>query len=336
MLRTLGIIILFFIIFIFFVIELILQIYKNPNSSNNKSKVTLTYLGYKGDMGNQLFQLACLYAAAKRSNADIVLTTESKKLEYNELFDLGNVIYEDIHADKIYREWDNYENIVIPNDGKNYDIHGYRQSYHYFEDYDVKKLFKINEDILTKVKNALPKEFIAIHMRKGDYYKIIHNVSPSFKEFNNCNDYYYIAGIKKIRKQFPNLPIIVCSNNKEIIDLEKINDTENENMISFSPKIEGIKDKFIDFCTLYLSKALIISNSSYSFWAAYLGEHDIVICPSPWWDNNGFLGYHIMDNNNYYYPTWILLNPKTGKKAEKEPEKEKTLNFFRLIRGFVV
>jgi hypothetical protein len=67
--------------------------------------------------------------------------------------------------------------------------------------------------------------------------------------------------------------------------------------------IEGEK-YFIDFYLLSMCKNVIISNSSFSWWAAYLNsnENKVVIAPVPYaFDRNRKL-------NDTYPPDWILIN----------------------------
>ena len=93
-----GFIMLITIVVIYFITVFLLYIRKNPtvldykNRQNllittnipnlqieylsaTKSVVTHTHLGKRGDMGNQIFQIACLIAAGARSNASVVLSS---------------------------------------------------------------------------------------------------------------------------------------------------------------------------------------------------------------------------------------------------------------------
>src|SRR5574338_240707 len=97
----------------------------------NPSIVTSTYLGTRGDMGNQIFQLACVISAGKRSGANIIIPTRIATLPINNLFNLNMFEFNDITPDATFYEYDNYEHIVIPDDGRNYNIRGYRQAYKY-------------------------------------------------------------------------------------------------------------------------------------------------------------------------------------------------------------
>ena len=79
----LGLVILCIIIIIYIMTLFVLYIRKNPTASTitinlpleEKSIVTHTYLGKRGDMRNQLVQLACIIAAGERSKANVIFPT---------------------------------------------------------------------------------------------------------------------------------------------------------------------------------------------------------------------------------------------------------------------
>lgn len=327
----------------------VLHCYSNPNSiaigTNEKpSIVTHTYMGTRGDMGNQIFQLATLIGAAKRSNANIVLPSRSKDLPMFKLFDM-EFEFKDIEIDGVFYEYDNYELINIPKDGKNYDIRGYRQAYKYFDDYrdDVIKTIKIKQELIDKLKPLLPEKYIAVHIRRGDYIKLIHKI-PILREFRRCQLSYYQSAIKKIREIYHNEPLLVCTDSPDWVKtIMKELDPEHSDNIRLAPIHEEISPKFSDFITLYLSQAMVISNSTYSWWAAYLNNENITVCaPTPWWDPDGLIGTGLgLDGPYLHYPSWYLFDTDDGhlvrepysNKGEKLDLNHETLNIYRLIRG---
>ncbi len=341
-----ALIILIFIILIYIITSITLYYRSNPVNINNlglESTVTYTSIGTRGDMGNQLFQLACLIAANKRYGAKIVLPSIINTLPLIELFDLSRFEIKDVIPDAIYYEYDNYENIIIPTDGRIYDIRGYRQAYKYFEDHstDIRELLRPKAEILDIVRNALPTEYIAVHIRKGDYIKWMHNIWL-LREFRRCQLKYYQEGIRKMRELYPECSVLVCTDSPtDVIPMLSELDTKAE----LAPIINGISPKFSDFCILYLSNAMTMSNSSYSFWAAYLNPGRTIICPSPWWDEIGFMSTGLNLSGPYlHHSDWLLLDTDTGNVVrepnsllgEKEDLQHETLNLYRLIRGFIV
>ena len=112
-----------------------------------------------------------------------------------------------------------------------------------------------------------------------------------------------------------------------------------------APTLPHISPKFTDFCTLYLAEGLVISNSTYSWWAAYLRNNRTIICPTPWWDPVGFIGTGMGLNGPYlHYPEWWLLDADNGnivrapnsEEGEMEDTNSDTLNLYRMVRGILL
>ena len=344
-------IILGIVIMLYLLIKILLNTNKNPTKKYTKSPkskkseksvrsiVTHSLLGKRGDTGNQIFQIACVVAAAKRSNAKVVLPAISK-LAITNMFNLEKYPQKNIIIDKSFHEYDNYEKIIIPEDGKTYDIRGYRQAYKYFEDCseDIRELFTPKQYIIDTMRKILPKKYIAVHIRKGDYIKMMHNVPP-LREFKICKLEYYKQGIKRLKKDYPDYPVLVCTDSPDFVKplLKQLGAT-------LSPSCKKLSPKISDFCTMYLSDALIISNSTFSWWSAYLRTKRKIICPTPWWDPSGVIGNMVgLDGPYLHYPKWTLLDSETGRfvrgpygKKGNRKVKKNVPDICRFIRGMVV
>lgn len=318
-----------------------------PNHKNsvhdrsNISIVTSTCLGTRGDMGNQIFQLACIISASKRSRSNVILPTRLLTLPINTLFNLSMFEFKDITPDATFYEYDNYENIIIPDDGRIYDIRGYRQAYKYFEDnaHDIRTIFTPKSEILNKVRDIVPSQYMAIHIRKGDYIKPMHKI-PLLREFRRCQLEYYKAGIRKLREVYPDHILIICTDSPNWVSplLKHL----DPNAI-LSSTIADIDPKFSDFCTLYLANAVVISNSTYSWMASYLNPDRLIICPSPWWDPDGFVGTALgLDGSYLHYPNWWILDADTGDlirepyRINKVDTNSDTLALYKLVRGLLI
>jgi hypothetical protein len=338
----LGIIVLYFILLWY------TTLYSNPplsklNTSeiDRKSIVTLSYLGRRGDMGNQLFQIATAHAATLRSNSELVLPSSTKTLPLMELFDLSSVRIVNVTPTRKYYERDNYESIVIPSDGQVYDIYGYRQAYRYFDDYsaEVRQLLAPKQSILEQVRAALPPKYLVVHIRRGDYIKKMHSISY-LREFRRCQLPYYKAGVKKLREVYPDLPVIVCTDSPTQVQSLLF---EIDSTAILAPIIPNVKGKFSDFCIMYNATGLVISNSTYSWMAAYLKSDKMVVCPSPWWDPSGIIGTGLGLHGPYlHYPKWWILNCDSGM-IEREPHgpdlpdtNHETLLGYKVLRGLFV
>jgi len=307
------------------------------------STVTHTSIGSRGDMGNQIFQIAATIAAAKRSGADAVFPSHLDSLPITQLFDLSGLALRDVVPAAIFYEYENYEHIVIPPDGRNYDIRGYRQAYNYFEDYadDIRRLFKPKGHILNAVRSVVPERYIAVHIRKGDYVKAMHAI-PLLREFKKCSLEYYKAGIRKLRERYPRDAIMVCTDSPRWVATIL---HELDSNIMLAPTVENISPKYTDFCVLYEAEAVVMSNSTYSWWACYLRPYRNIICPTPWWDPVGFVGTALGLHGPYlHHPDWYLADAESGN-IVRYPHQDihnvqetdgDTLNLYKLVRGIVL
>ena len=141
-----------------------------------------------------------------------------------------------------------------------------------------------------------------------------------------------------LRRDYPDLPLIICSDAPDY--LAEIKDHLDNNII-VSPLPSS---QLTDFCIMYLAEGLIIANSTYSWWAAYLRNERKIIAPTPWWDANGFIGRSMgLDGPYLHYPEWYILSAKTGKIKSLPHEninlplpEEETLDIYRVFRSIFV
>lgn len=120
-------------------------------------------------------------------------------------------------------------------------------------------------------------DYVALHIRRGDYLQA-HN----FHQDLWATDYY-----KQGVSLFPSDKFLVfCKDNQDPTQDKKDRQWCREHLPSL------IGDRFemapyeqteVEDLNLMAScKSIIMANSSFSWWAAYLGEHEKVICPSQW------------------------------------------------------
>lgn len=322
-------IILFLICIIWFIVTCLLYINTNQPVSTLTEigipQVTSTSLGKRGNLGNQLFQIACLIGTEQK----VVLPTVLKNLKITQLFDLDFEFDDLQQIDHVYHEYDNYEKITIPAINRNFDIRGYRQAFLYFDHVKdvVRNKLVIKKTWLKQMKAVLPDSYIAVHIRKGDYIKPMHSI-PMLQEFKRCLNTYYQKGVLTLQEKLGNLPVIICSDDPEWA----------QTIISGTLAQQPIDPVIADFCTMYLATGLVISNSTFSWWAAYLKDKSVV-APDPWWDPKGFIGTSLgLDGPYLHHPDWIIADAETGeivtkKKTMKDKE---TLNVYRLFRGLII
>lgn len=282
----------------------------------------------KGRLGNQLFQYAFIYAAHKELNTPFFLIKDGNPLEIYRYFKLKstffykidrflfnyggfklffshylrNLFYKGIIKLSVSNET-TIENTLNPanfrelKDGTVYT--GYFQSEDYFKNYaeEIKDLFQIKDKFIKKFEKKFKHLFdtnhtVVIHIRKTDYTDLMHlnlgssDLSLPFTYFQQLiqkihtsqNIYIFISDeIHNIKKEFANLENAYFSEENEITD----------------------------FQFMLNANTCVISNSTFSWWAAYLNRRPDkkVFCPKY------FLGYVIKQEYpaNIYPPNWTQV-----------------------------
>lgn len=215
--------------------------------------ISFSKLGQYGRAGNQLFQIAATISLALQNNDKYVFPPWSLEKYFN----LHNCFSEDIKFKYQYHEQHfHYIPIQYQSD---LDLIGFFQSEKYFKD---------NKDIILS--KLSPKEGFgiiqnttAVHVRRGDY------VGNAAYEQLGMN--YYLSAMNMINSKY----YYVFSDD---IDWCKKNFTGNN--ITFIENNSTITDlSLMSSCTHQ-----IISNSSFSFWGAYLNKwpNKTVIAPKKW------------------------------------------------------
>jgi hypothetical protein len=341
------------IVVIYIILLFLMNIYANPcvhsvvpPLNNSSTMVTALTLGQRGNLGNQMFQLANLLAIASRSTCKIVLPTEVLDIELASLLPLTELpitfrAREDIQINATYYEYDNYEYITLPNDNMTYNIRGYRQAEAYFSDVyeQIAPYLQPKPRLLEALKQAQKEKiiegrYLAIHLRYGDYSKWFHSI-PYCQEFYPCSLRYYQAGIQRLRLDYPELPIYVCTNDRE---KAKSQLPWLDSNIFLAPTIPGLSAVHGDYMILYGAVSVVIANSTFSWWAAYSSSKKNIIMPYPWWHHQGFIGRHLELNDQYLYPTHFqVLSGADGQpvRVPPIPAYSETLNLVRWFRGFL-
>ena len=270
----------------------------------NKSTLTYRHLGYLGNSGNQLFEIAATLAIAYQNKCRVVFPSSLRTLPIYKMFDLSHLPIQDLEHDARIFEFDNYEEINIPNDGRIYNLEGYRQSYLYFE--PIKEYLRN----LFPLKIIPPKEnnYIAIHIRRTDFIK-----TPFLQKFLklqlNCSFDYYRSALLRIREenQLPeNTPVIIATDDPKWVK-------SHLQEIDPQARLNNAKTIDEDFSLMYYAPYLVITNSTFSLWAAFLNEHKQIIAPSYWWHPDGV---NSLMNNIHRQPicrpSWNFNDPLTG------------------------
>ena len=253
--------------------------------------ITNLQIGYNGRLGNQLFQYAACYAIAKNLNVDFVIPlnnetnikedgcwdhTNNKWIPYNfRMYEGFNITAPQQNCPplKTFSEPHFHYTSEFDSIQDNTSIQGYYQSEKYFLSCkeDILKEFTFKSEILDQALNFITplkeKEVVAIHIRRGD-----NIVNPNFPLISM--DYIQEAMNQFTDKEYT---FLVISD-----DIEYCKQVFPEG-VHYS---EGHSD-YIDMCLMSLSDHNIISNSSFSWWGAYLNSNPEkkVIAPNSWFKN---------------------------------------------------
>ncbi len=288
-----------------------------------------------GGLGNQLFQYATAFAVAKTKNDAIRLQVFSYNFQFQKHFNLTirefqlnkfdlnpsidsfTIEYSDsilgkifarirkmksvgrIYNTKFYKEKNPYQ---FENDIFNYSMNeylvGFFQSWKYFDQYrnEIKKQFVLKDEFISdsakKICNeCMNQNSIAIHIRRGDY---VHTTDWLIDEK------FYLESLREIEKKHKeNLNIYVFCDQEGFA--EKLF-SEYKNIVY----ITALK-KYTDIEEFWIMKSCqnhIISNSTFSWWAAYLCENSNQIVYAP---------IYKQWSEEYYLPTWNKINAIPGK-----------------------
>jgi hypothetical protein len=174
-------------------------------------------------------------------------------------------------------------------------LDGYWQSQEYFKDYkkDLVRQFcyvSENAEYFAITNNLSDDDSVAVHIRMGDY-----GNKKKFANYNYViNPQYYKDSINEVRKRIHNARFFICSNN-----IQKAKELLGEDSSYIYVNSDRKMSDLDEFKIMSMCRNHIISNSTFSWWAAWLadGEHGITIAP-----NIVFGNKHIIPEN------WVKLD----------------------------
>jgi|688.fasta_scaffold00093_57 hypothetical protein len=236
-----------------------------------------------GRLGNNLFQLATCLSLANKNNTKAYYCKNESNINVLELPDIQ---YTSSNAPNVFSEKKFNYNEEFENLTDNTHLHGYFQSEKYFKNCKdlILKNFSFKEYVKQNVKTNgysdienITNQYTAIHIRRTDYLTIQH-AHPI------CSREYYINCLNEIS---PSGKILI-----------------------FSDDLNWCKENFIGdqyvhvnldhHCCLYMMtkvKNIVIANSSFSWWGAWLNNRQDkkVYAPKQWFGDT--LPYRSADIN---------------------------------------
>lgn len=272
--------------------------------------VTFAQVGRKGRLGNQLFQIAATIGLAETHNYSWEFFTNIDRCAAGRLFNLHGSLSARRRRRVIeYKEQSQlYYDVTLPK-GREHDIislDGYFQDYRYFNSSlnTLDKYLQLPPQLVNLVRRKVPEVdspfSVALHVRRGDYLKLN-------SLYNVLDASYYLRAISSIDGRIDN--VIIVSN--DIAWCEESLSPKIPYRIVYSP----FKDELADFVLLHLSKTIIIANSSFSWWAAFLKDvrstnkmnnpNVQVFAPSLWYNSSGAFAY--MNRDSFLPSKWIRV-----------------------------
>ena len=258
----------------------------------------------KGGLGNQLFQYASAYALAKRLNQKMVfdpsftanmtargyklplLCVESDEVIYEEQLPKKVSLLKNLYINKLcrvlniarhncgeYIYWletkDEWQTDFFTVDESNLYVDGYFQSENYFKQYRADLLKQIqpkydpeNEYLraLDEIRNC---NSVAVHVRRSDFKK------------DNCayhyllDESYYEKAIQRMRELVENPVFFWFSDDMEWVK-EHIGEADDFRFVRIQTQHGDIDDMML----MKNCHHIIAANSTFSWWAVWLNEHD--------------------------------------------------------------
>jgi hypothetical protein len=215
-------------------------------------------------LGNQLFQLAYLHTLAKKHKTSYQIPVWEYADMFTHEFPQSNIIIHSIpQRERSYTEDD------IHYYGSDIDISGYFQNEKYFDREEIRELFTLKPELVSRVRakyqTELAKRTIAVCVRRGDYVD-----NPNYYKLPPR---YYIQALQRLDYKSHNLLFISD-------DPEWCRFHFQAFPNAYFPK----GDEREHFILSTLTDAHILSNSTFHWWAAYLSQSRYIIQPKQLFD----------------------------------------------------
>lgn len=270
--------------------------------------ITFSKLGNKGNLGNQLFQIASTIGLAEKHQHEYGFPNWSyAKYFKNQIPLLETDISFEVTREKEY----NYHEWAL--ETGNYDINGWLQSEKYFNIEKTKEIFEFADfknELYHKYNYLFSRKTILVSVRRGDfvkhplYYQLFHlfyfkAIIENFPDWQDRNIIFTSDDISYCKYHFSFL--------KNSFFLDNLSAIEQL----------ALGEKFDDF---------IISNSTFSWWMAWLGEKENSKVIRPIKNFRGDFA-KLNSDADYFPERWISFDDKKYKLGNDY--------FFFRIKGFL-
>jgi hypothetical protein len=275
------------------------------------------FIELKGGLGNQLFQYFAGQIIAKESSEPAVFSLPDKSLhkihQASTILDLELptiVDTEFLLTSKIASPWnrgrrwlnrnseisrnlfnrfsDTYTSGTVGFDSKLQKFRGSSFFEGYFQTYRYVSAFQEQTELLLRPKRPSPQYLLyldriierqptVIHIRRGDY-------KPLKKTIGILGSEYYRNALRALEEKNAGAPVWLFTD--DLQGAEQVIgglDTEFDQIVSPDTELSAAETMLL----MSEAPSIIIANSTFSWWAAYLGSNSReVIAPSPWYRAN--------------------------------------------------
>jgi hypothetical protein len=236
------------------------------------------YVTLVGGLGNQLFQIAAGYAYAKKYGKNLILDDTRWTISHGSPGKCPNEYKKGIFKNFKFSGYHIKNSTNISESRFNFDelpyikgdvvLHGYFQSDKYFSEYaeEFKSLLNFDNYLNIDLKNFGPMH-VAAHVRRSDFLQHI-NV-------------HYVCDTNYFTSTFPTF-------GESVIDIYSDSIPHVMDEFQYIPNLRFISGSD-DVRTLYMLSQydnIIASNSSFSWWASFLGKKkEKILVPDRWFNN---------------------------------------------------
>jgi len=265
--------------------------------------IGFNHIGRLGRSSNQMFQYAALRGIAANAGVNFCLPYYSDGVDdglgnenRTELFDFLemstvnqlNIQSIDQSRPIVQENYFNYNQEIHENCSDSVSLWGFFQSEKYFLNVEdiIRKDFIFKDEIRQPCQEMMDQvdgETIGLHIRRKDYL-----TNP-----NHCA--LDISYYKEALSKFPDdLAVIVFSDDPAWC--------HNEDLFSGDRFMISESDSgYVDQCLMSMCSNFIIANSTFSWWAAWLGNRGKVIAPKKWFPAND------KDTKDLYCSGWEVI-----------------------------
>lgn len=255
--------------------------------------ITFSKLGNKGNLGNQLFQIASMLSAGENNKHEVIFPEWKWNKYLKNPIKTGAINNSTLIKEKYFH----FENIILPDAESNYDFDGWYQSEKYFIRGLVKKTFEFSDDLTDKLKKTykdlFSKKTILISIRRGDF---VGNSNYYQLDIN-----YYLSCLVLNFEDWKDYNLLITSDDLEYAK-HHFSCVDN----AYFP--DGL-NAMEQLCLGSMCDHFIISNSTFSWWQAWLGEKKTSKIYRPIKNFDGSLAKN-NDESDFFPERWSIHETK--------------------------